>query len=51
MKRYFSASAVKSKLLKLLLAVALLGAVLCVQGCTEDDANNPLLPAPWLPVF
>jgi hypothetical protein len=40
----------RSKLLNLLLVVLALGTLLCVQGCSEDDDENPLLPAPWLPL-
>ena len=41
----------KNSLVKLALAVILLGTLLCVQGCSSDDADTPWwLPAPWLPV-
>jgi hypothetical protein len=41
----------KTKLLKLSLALVLFAALLCVQGCSNDDAENPWwLPVPWLPV-
>jgi hypothetical protein len=37
------------KILKLGLLMLALGAVLCVQGCSDEE-ENPLFPAPWLPV-